>query len=94
MLIYCIVSFECCANVCIFKEIGYLSYQWVMVYENCPFFVLCVFFLFSLCCEMFVLLLGFFFLFYVMDYVFGETIFLGYGEYVFPLMLFCLFCDG
>jgi hypothetical protein len=24
-----------------------------------------------------------------MDYVYGETIFLGYVEYVFPFMLFC-----
>jgi hypothetical protein len=51
LLTYCIVSFECYANVCIFKQIGYLSYQWAVVCEYCPFFVLCVFFLFFLCCD-------------------------------------------
>jgi hypothetical protein len=63
LLIYCIVSFECYTNVCIFKQIGYLSYQWAMVCEYCPIFVLCVSFLFFLHCDLFVLLLGYFFLF-------------------------------
>jgi len=57
------------------------------------FFVLFVFYLLFLRCDLFVLLLAISF-FFVMDYVYGESIFLGYVEEVFSFMLFCLFCDG
>jgi len=59
-----------------------------MLCEYYPVFFLFVFYLLFLSCDLFVLLLGYFFLFYVMDYVYGVTIFLGYVEYVFPFMLF------
>jgi len=75
LLIYCFVSFECYANICIFKQIGYLCYQWAMVCENCPFFVLCVFLLFFLGCNLFVLLLGYFFLFLLWITFLGKPFF-------------------
>ena len=59
---------------------------------NIIHFLFCVCFI---CCssffDQFFLLFGYSFLFYGVNYVYGETIFLGYVEYFFPFFLFCTF---
>jgi len=38
-LLYCVCASECNAYVRVFEEVGYLSYSWTVIGENCPFFV-------------------------------------------------------
>ena len=42
-LLYCVCASECNAYVHVFEEVGYLSYSWTAVGENCPFLFLFVF---------------------------------------------------